>query len=480
MIQLEFVGRLHPLVLHLPIGLILALFVIEALALVLRSDARELHHCRNTLTVFFALSAVVSAITGYILSLENSSGGARVERHMWLGISVAVLGTALLILTFKRRQTPGSRVRTALRLLVLLGLAPALASTGHLGGQLTHGPRFLSAFAPAPLQPWLGPPPEELAQTPAAAPATVFAGLIQPILDNHCVMCHGPDKQAAQLALHAQEALVAGGWSGPVLVPGQAQDSELMKRIHLPLDEEGHMPPEGKSQLSEQQISALDWWIGSGADFASILDRNAMPREFSGLLAQTDDTQAASVPAALEADWDEALLKDLIARQVSIQRIAQNQNLLWISFPATAGQVTDDTVKELLPLAPHIAWLDLSKTGISANALQWIAQMPALTELNLGQTAIDSQALKDITQLQSLERLNLSLTSVDDSILDDLLSMPTLKRVYLGGTQVSQAGIHRLSAPRVEVIAEAASADVIYTEPNEPVTPPAKPEEKKS
>ena len=213
MIQLEFVGRLHPLVLHLPIGLILALFVIEALALVMRSDARELRVCRSTLTAFFALSAVASAITGYILSLENPSGGALVERHMWLGISVAVLGTALLILTFQRRQTSRSRVRSALRLLVLLGLAPALAATGHLGGQLTHGPRFLSAYAPAILQPWLGPPAEEVSEMPAAAPATVFAGLVQPILDNHCAVCHGQDRQAAQLALHSPEAVMAGGWS---------------------------------------------------------------------------------------------------------------------------------------------------------------------------------------------------------------------------------------------------------------------------
>jgi len=76
----------------------------------------------------------------------------------------------------------------------------------------------------------------------------------------------------------------------------------------------------------------------------------------------------------------------------------------------------------------------------------------------------------------------LSLVPVDDSIIDSLLNMPKLKCVYLGGTQVSQAGMQRLSAPRIriEVIAEAAPADVISTEPNEPVTQPAKPEADKT
>lgn len=468
MIQVEFVGRLHPLVLHLPIGLILALFVIEALALVLRSDARELRLCRNTLTAFFALSAVASAVTGYILSLENPSGGALVTRHMWLGISVAVLGTALLILSFQRRQAPASRVRSALRLLVLLGLAPVLAATGHLGGQLTHGPRFLSAYAPALLQPWLGPPAPAAEPAPpvASAPPTVFAALIQPILDDHCVMCHGQDRQAAQLALHSQEALMAGGWSGPVIVPGSTQDSELMKRIKLPLDQDGHMPPEGKTQLSEQQISALAWWIGSGASTELTLDRNALPLDLRELVP--DETPESAEQATQPAAWDEALIQRLIDQQISVQRIEQNQNSLWVSFPAIAGQVNDETVKELLPLAPYIAWLDLSNTGISSNAVVWIAQMPALAELNLRETAIEPQALKELTQLKNLEQLNLSLTPVDDSVVDCLLSMPSLKRVYLGGTQVSQAGQQRLSAPRIEVITEALPAEVISVPPDDP------------
>ena len=481
MIQLEFVGRLHPLVLHLPIGLILALFVIEALALFLRSDARELRICRKTLTVFFALSAVAAASTGYILSLEGQGSGTTVTRHMWSGISVAVLGTALSILTFQRDRAFERHSASVLRILVLVGLGPVIAATGHLGGQLTHGPRFLSAYAPSILQPFLGPSQQAPTQAPAEPAMTVFAGLVQPILNDHCSMCHGPDLQMAQLAVHRPETLMSGGWTGAVIVPGDAQDSELMKRIWLPLQDEGHMPPEGKTQLRLLQISALEWWIGSGARFDSSLDRNTLPQEFQALMAQADNAQeTAPEHTAMEEEWDDALLQDLLDKQVSIQRIEQNQPRLWISFPAIASQVTDDTVKELLPLAPYITWLDLSNTGITSHALQWIAQMPALRELNLRQTAIESQALKDLAQLTNLERLNLSLVPVDDSILDTLLDIPSLKRVYLGGTQVSKAGVRRLSAPRVEVIAESAPADVINTEPNEPVTKPAKPEADKT
>src|SRR6266852_1507558 len=56
-----------------------------------------------------------------------------------------------------------------------------------------------------------------------------FERNIRPILANSCFSCHGPEKQKAGLRLDSRAALLAGGDNGPVIVPGKAQASMLIK-----------------------------------------------------------------------------------------------------------------------------------------------------------------------------------------------------------------------------------------------------------
>jgi len=470
MIKWEFLGRLHPLVLHLPIGLIFGLCLLEFLSIFLDSKARVWQVFRKAYIGLLALSSMIAAATGYILSLEGQADGLTLARHKWLGIGVAALSLVLLTLTATRDSLLKGRIQGFFRFLLVLVLLAVIVATGHLGGQLTHGPRFLSAYAPPVLQPFLGPTLEETPQPADAVSATVYDTLIQPILANHCAFCHGSDRQKAQLAVHTPDALMAGGRSGPAILPGNALASEFFKRIQSPLEEDGHMPPQGKSQLSSVQISALQWWIQEGASPDASLNENEIPQALLGLLPQAETTESFN-QMDMPIQWDEELLRHLMDQQISIQRIQKDTQQLWISFPAISDQVTDDTVKQLLPLSPFIAWLDLSNTRITSKVLPWISQMPVLTELNLRQTDIEAEALKCLAQHKSIERLNLSLVSLDDTVVDTLLNMPNLKRVYLWESQVSEAGIRRLLAPRIEVIAEAKPSDVISTEPNEPAKP---------
>lgn len=466
MLQWEFIGRLHPLILHLPIGLIFGLFLIDWLSLIVDRGARAWQVCRRAYLLLLALSCVAAAVTGYVLSLEGQNEGVILTRHKWFGMAVAGLSVVLLVLGMRRCLQAKRFVKSLLSLLATVCLFAGIIVTGHLGGQLTHGPRFLSTYAPVALQPYLGPAPEVPGETgPVAAQATVYEALIQPILDNHCVSCHGPDRRRAQLAVHTPEAVTAGGNSGPVIVPGNALESEFFKRIQLPVEQAGHMPPQGKSQLSSVQISAIQWWIDQEASFDAKLNEDDVPRSLLSLLPQPDTTESSG-SVEVPAQWDEQLLRQLAEQQISIQRIRQDDPRLWISFPAISHQVTDDTVKQLMPLAPFVAWLDLSNTQITSASLPRIKQMSALTELNLRNTAIDAKGLAVLAPHSNLERLNLSGVALDDTAVDILLAMPSLKRAYLWGSNVSDAGLRRLSAPRIEVITDATPSDVIPTDPN--------------
>jgi hypothetical protein len=379
---------------------------------------------------------------------------------MWLGLAVVVLSLLLATLT-SQRHAPRSHVRSLMRILVLFGLLATTSATGHYGGQLTHGPSYLAAYAPPFLQPLLGAPPQGAPPVSPEPATTVYDHLIQPILTKHCSACHGAERQRGQLALHTHNALLAGGASGPVLLPGNAQESVLIQRMLIPLEEPGHMPPAGKSQPTAVEVAALQWWIDQGASSDADLRGAAIPAELQELLPETGDSAPPTDLTATPVVLDEGLLQALVDQQISIQRIEQDEPWLWVAFPAIADQVTDATLEELLPIAPGIAWLDLSSTRITSQALATVARMPALVELNLRQTAITPNALRYLAQHPRLERLNLSLTEVDDSIVDTLLSIPHLQRVYLGGTGVTPAAVQRLSAPRIEVIGTAVPSEVL-------------------
>lgn len=89
-----------------------------------------------------------------------------------------------------------------------------------------------------------------------------FARDIRPILDAKCARCHGPKKQEGGLRLDVRARARAGGDTGPALVPGQAEKSELLRRITA--TDEHRMPPSGPP-LDPAQIARLRAWIEQGA-----------------------------------------------------------------------------------------------------------------------------------------------------------------------------------------------------------------------
>src|SRR5437773_11288242 len=91
-----------------------------------------------------------------------------------------------------------------------------------------------------------------------------FAKQIQPILRQNCIECHGPEKQKGKLRLDSKEAAFKGGKDGVVIVAGDAEKSELYKRIILPKGNDDVMPNEGEP-LTKAQTDLIRDWINQGA-----------------------------------------------------------------------------------------------------------------------------------------------------------------------------------------------------------------------
>jgi len=151
--------------------------------------------------------------------------------------------------------------------------------TGHLGGSLTHGSDYLTQ----PLEHLSG--DSEIVYKrkpiPNVQEAMIYTDIIEPVFKNKCYGCHGATRQKGKLRLDQPTSIMKGGKDGVIIVPGKSATSELIKRILLPREDEHHMAPKEKPQLTEQEIALLGWWVDNGADFTKKVKEFQQPDKCS-------------------------------------------------------------------------------------------------------------------------------------------------------------------------------------------------------
>ena len=244
----EFIGRLHPLLVHLPIGFLVLLGIFELPARWLRGQNLAV---TSRLILILTLSvSLLSIVCGWLLADSGDYDGQLLFWHRWLGIGLGVACLVLLVLHW----------RGQLRIYrwALVGTLGLLVATSHFGGSLTHGKDFLS---------W---PKAKSAARPAGTtgdlgPQLFYEAAIQPIFNQSCVNCHGASKSKGGLRLDTAASMRTGGDSGSPIEPPGATQSLMGKRLALPLEEEEHMPPDGKRQLTAHELTLLNWWLDAGA-----------------------------------------------------------------------------------------------------------------------------------------------------------------------------------------------------------------------
>ncbi len=106
---------------------------------------------------------------------------------------------------------------------------------------------------------------------PAAQRPVDFVKDVRPLLETHCVSCHGPDKQRSGLRLDVKSAAFQGGDHGPAILAGNGAESPLVQFVAR-LVPDFEMPPKGEP-LSPEEIGLLRAWIDQGATWPDGIDR---------------------------------------------------------------------------------------------------------------------------------------------------------------------------------------------------------------
>lgn len=250
---LAFFGRFHPLLVHLPIGILLGLFVFEALQYF--RPALQLQTACGILLWLAVLTAIPTVLAGKMLAASGEYGTSVFTTHMWFGLATTLLNIWLLVL-YKNNAFQKAGKFTPYHGLLSVNVA-LLAVTGHYGGSLTHGSDYLTENLPEEIRAFLGDDPYamdgllamEASQVNETLQKYSFANDIRPITDTYCAGCHGEEKQKGGLRLDEIDSDLVHG-----------KDAETWRAM-LDMINSGEMPPEDEKQLTDEERRVLVDWI---------------------------------------------------------------------------------------------------------------------------------------------------------------------------------------------------------------------------
>ncbi|MBO0950307.1 c-type cytochrome domain-containing protein [Fibrella forsythiae] len=470
-----FFGRFHPLIVHLPIGFLLIAGILE---IGRRLGKLQLSNGTMSAILFWsAVSATISCLFGYLLSLGGGYDADILEEHKWQGIGVAVFAWIAwgASSNFLLKRAPLSSVLYVPALALSVG---ALMVAGHHGGALTHGSDYLTQYTPEPFRSMAGLPPRAVGATFTAKPITdvnqamVYEQIVNPILQTRCVQCHNAEKSKGDLRMDTPEKLTKGGEGGPIFVAGKSTESEMIKRCLLDESDEHHMPPKGKTPLTDEQITLLTWWIDQGAPFnkkvadLAVTDRvkPALAALGNGKAVANAEAAGKAVPASGPAPLSPVLTMNVPAADPKVIDELKRTGLLVLPLSKENNQLevsavnvrtfSDAQATLLVKLSDQIVWLKLGDTQITDAAINSIVKLKNLQKLHLERTQITDAGLKKLTGLTYLEYLNLYGTAITDAGLASLSDLKALRNVYVWQTKVTESGIAALKKvlPNVEIV----------------------------
>ncbi|WP_111977083.1 c-type cytochrome domain-containing protein [Algibacillus agarilyticus] len=438
---IQFFGRFHVLVLHLPIGILLMAAVLEAHR-VLYTKPRPA--TLNTIWLWGFMSAVGAATLGYMLSLSGGYDEKAIFIHKLWGFSV-VACSLFCWWFFNKPQFKSKRLATSLCSLQLV----VLFSTGHYGANMTHGSTFLFEHAPNSLRTLIGMPPhaKERPKITQLSQADVYLDVIQPILNKRCTTCHNPEKSKGKLDLTSINAIFTGGKSGPAIVAGDLEKSELFKRITLDPHNKKYMPAGGKQPLNEYQISTLQWWIQANAPTQGQLSTFNLTPDEKKNVAITLGLQASANawPLLNIQPIDNNIVQDLMQHGFVVKQIAEKNNYIDLDYSTASAPLSAAGLQSLMQAKAHIVWLNFAGHALSSAQYKALSTLPNLLKLRLDQSSVTDEDITHLSKLNTLRYLNLYKTGVSDAITPDILKLSQLTQIFLGETNLSQAAINQLN-----------------------------------
>ncbi len=417
-IGMAWMGKFHPLLLHFPI----VLSILIALYFIFTPAGKITKNIEQPVLLINALMAVLVAITGLFLSKENSYADDLLTQHQWGGVAIALCSWALVIINHHYQpfqENKNQRITIGLFLLILV-----IVFT-HKGAQLTHGVDAISM-------------PETTNTTADTtklkvldSTASVYEKAVEPILLDKCVGCHGPKKVKGNLLLDSKEHILKGGKHGSVL--DLSGTSSIIERIHLPIAEEKHMPPDGKPQLTPAELKILNDWISAGGDFnKKMLELNK---------ADSLYILANSYQAPVEKNKNKANvgpdISEYNTNYCNVHYVYPGSTLIEVNF-FQGSFYNREQLKKLDKIKEQIISLNMQSMPLQQEDVSIIASFKQIEKLNLNYTGLNIKALEAIKSLNKLQSLSIAGIEANANELSNLVKGTSIQNLHVWNTQIKQ------------------------------------------
>ena len=426
---LQVGGRMHPMVLHFPI--VLLVFAWPLYLWQHRNGDNSVHEGLEILLLFTVLFSTVTALSGLFLSTEGGYDPDTLFRHRAAGMATVVFACAIWFVYTR----PG---RSSLPFHIASGLAMFFLFAGsHLGAELTHGENFLTA----PLD--KNTAPNKIKVTDSTA---VYAGVISPIMASKCYACHDAKRAKGGLVMTDDGKFLKGGKNGAPFKAFKPEESLLIQRMRLPSDDKKHMPPADRPQLDAAELALLHDWVLSGASLTRAFIEFPVTDSFRGksmAWAKAHQDVAHDTVSYTFKEADAKTVEGLNGSTRVVQPIAMNSPALSVQF--FIRQLYDPKMlEELSTVKDQIVSLDMGSMPVKDEGLKTIGKFSNLEKLVLNGSAITGASLDQLKACGKLRSVALSSTAIDAQGLSKLADLPAIKEVYAWNTKASAAQVDEL------------------------------------
>lgn len=427
------IGRLHPLFIHLPIGILYFAFALYVYQLWKKEE--KFNDAIRWGVGFASLCALASVGTGLLLSNEGGYETEALNWHKYMGIGMTFL-SLILFWALSPNSNGGKKILTP----IFVILIAALTATGHFGGNLTHGEDFLFTS-----------PEDDEVVIEDIQKAKVYDDIVHPMLKSKCVSCHNPSKLKGELLMTTYENLMKGGENGVIISLEDPESSELIRRIHLPMNDKKHMPPKGKRQLDDDDLDLLQWWIDNKACPTCVVSELTQDEKIQNILATYGQSTVDPRLASLSPVGNAALTK-LYEKGFNVNQVAEDNPFVYVRLKNNFD-LERNSLSDLSSIKNNILEIDLSNSNLTNEMTKTLASFENVERIQLQKTGIGDNALDNLGELEHLKSLNLFSTNVTDEGLSQISEIPQLERLYLWQSQVTDEGVKAFNEknPTIEV-----------------------------
>ena len=444
---LDFLGSLHPLIVHLPIGIVLLTIAIDVF---MRNKNNSVQRVITMGWFFSFFSGLLAAIFGWFLGDNGYYLESQINIHKWSGIAFVSICFILWLLRYTNFRFSKSFNRSVNLTSIIL-----LMITGHFGGEMTHGQNYLLENLPYTKK--------KISVTTLSESKRsnndslfVYEDLIHPVMEEKCIACHNQNLASGGLNMSSIESMIKGGNSGAGIQNGNPFESLIYKRVSFPHDHPKFMPPTGVP-LSYDQIATLEWWIDNGAkkQMPVTLTRNdPKTLRFMELQYGLDLREKTYLETLTLSSPSQEELKSIEGEEYIWRFLNPEQSFLDLKFTKKKIEIND--LLKVQSIKNNITWLNLADCMLNDNHLSYISNFPNLTRLKIQKNPlVTNKGIEALQKLEHLTELNLYGTRVSNNTLITLGQMKSLKKLFVWNTRITDKDIADFKAlhPDVEVIA---------------------------